>query len=470
MSDTPVLLWLRRDFRFHDNEAMAAAATTGAPVIPVFIHDDQVEALGAAAKWRLGLAVEAFAESLSEKDSKLILRKGAPLTVLRALIEETGAGAVYWSRRYDKPGRDTDTEVKSALSDDGIEAKSFTGHLLFEPWTVETKTGGPYKVYTPFWNAVKGTDVAPEVKTVSELRPPSDWPRSKKLDDWKMGAAMRRGAAIVAKHVNVGERAAQSRLSNFLRDRLSAYKTQRDVPASGGTSGLSENLTYGEISPRTIWHAGYREMAEGNPGAETFLKELVWREFAWHLFFHWPDMAERNWRDEWNGFDWRRDNNDAEAWRRGMTGEPFVDAAMREMYVTGTMHNRARMIVASYLSKHLMTDWRVGLRWFEDCLIDWDPASNAMGWQWVAGPGPDATPYFRVFNPETQLDKFDKDGRYRKDFIAEGQANPPETATDYFEAIPESWALTPDQDYPERLIGLKEGRERALAAYEQHKG
>lgn len=470
MRETPVLLWLRRDFRFHDNAAMAAAAKAGGPVIPVFIHDAQVEALGAAAKWRHGLAIESFARALEEKGSRLVLRQGEPLTVLRALIEETGAGAVHWSRLYDKPGRDRDTEVKSALKADGIEVESHPGHLLFEPWTVETGQGEPYKVYSPYWRAVKGREIAPEIGTVSELRAPSSWPISEKLGDWRMGAAMRRGAAVVAEHVHVGEKTARARLSAFLRDHIAHYKSERDFPASGATSGLSENLTYGEISPRTIWHAGYRHIEEGVQGAEHFLKELVWREFAWHLFYHWPDMASRNWREEWNGFDWRPDNSDAEAWRRGMTGEPFVDAAMREMYVTGTMHNRARMIVASYLTKHLMTDWRVGLRWFEECLTDWDPASNAMGWQWVAGPGPDAAPYFRVFNPATQAEKFDPDQRYRRDFIAEGRAHPTKTALSYFDAVPESWALSPNAPYPDPIVDLKDGRERALEAYQRHKG
>lgn len=470
MSEKPVLLWLRRDFRFHDHPAMAAVVESGRPVIPVFIHDAQVEALGAAAKWRLGLAVAHFAEALEEKGSRLILRRGDPSEVLRALIDETGAEAVHWSRYYDKPSRDRDSQVKAALKDDGIVAQSHAGHLLFEPWTVETGQGEPYKVYSPYWRAVKGREIAPELATVSELRPPGNWPDSEKLDNWKMGEAMRRGADIVGKHVQVGEKAAQVRLASFLRHHIDHYKGSRDFPASGAVSGLSENLTYGEISPRMIWHAGYRHMEEGAQGAEHFLKELVWREFAWHLFYHWPDMASRNWREEWNGFGWRPDNNDAEAWRRGVTGEPFVDAAMREMYVTGTMHNRARMIVASYLTKHLMTDWRVGLRWFEDCLIDWDPASNAMGWQWVAGPGPDAAPYFRVFNPETQAEKFDGDGQYRSAFIAEGQAHAPQTALDYFDATPKSWEMKFTQKYPERIVGLKEGRERALAAYEQHKG
>jgi deoxyribodipyrimidine photo-lyase len=210
-------------------------------------------------------------------------------------------------------------------------------------------------------------------------------------------------------------------------------------------------------------------MERGSAGAETFLKEMVWREFAYHLLFHTPHIASANWRPEWDSFPWRGDNADAERWRRGMTGEPFVDAAMREMYVTGTMHNRARMIAASYLTKHLMTHWKVGLDWFAKCLTDWDPASNAMGWQWVAGSGPDAAPYFRVFNPETQAVKFDPDGAYIRRFVAERADTPGQEALDFFAAVPRSWQLDPARPYPAPMVGLAEGRDRALAAFAARK-
>ena len=211
-----------------------------------------------------------------------------------------------------------------------------------------------------------------------------------------------------------------------------------------------------------------RAREEGKKGAETFLKELVWREFAYHLVYHTPRITSGNWREEWDAFPWNEDERRAEvkAWKQGRTGIRFVDAAMREMYVTGYMHNRARMIVASYLTKHLMCHWKIGLDWFADCLIDWDPASNAMGWQWSAGSGPDATPYFRVFNPVTQLDKFDKDRAYTDRWIAEGKSNPAEDALDYFRAVPESWNLSPDADYPDPVVTADEGRKRALDAYE----
>lgn len=466
MTMTPVLVWLRRDFRLADHPAMTAAARSGRPVIPVFIHDETVEALGAAPKWRMGEAVARFARTLEGLGSRLILRRGPAGQVLRDLVVETGAGAVYWSRLYDPASKARDTAIKADLRAAGLEAQSFPGHLLFEPWTVETQGGGPYRVYSPYWRAVKGRGVDPALPAVDALPAPAAWPASEELSAWGMGAAMRRGAAVVARHARVGEGAAQDRLAQFLALRIDAYKDRRDFPAEPATSGLSENLTYGEISPRVIWHAGYRRLQEGAAGAEHFLKELVWREFAWHLMHHFPTLATENWRAEWNAFPWRGDSPDAERWRRGMTGEPFVDAAMRELYVTGTMHNRARMITASYLTKHLLTDWRVGLKWFEDCLIDWDPAANAMGWQWVAGSGPDAAPYFRIFNPEGQAEKFDKAAAYRRKFIAEGRPVPAPEALSFFEACPRSWGLAPQQRYPAPLISLDAGRKRALTAYE----
>ena len=473
MSDTPpTILWLRRDLRLSDHDALRAAVKRGGPVIPVYIRDQMVDDLGAAPKWRLGLGIEDMAEALDGKASGLVLRSGDALAVLRDLIHETGANAVYWSRLYDPEAIARDTSVKSALKEDGIEAESFTGHLLFEPWTVETKEGGFYKVYSPMWRNVKDRDVPAAEPAPSHIPAPEHWPKSETLAEWRLGAAMDRGAKVCRPYQRVGEEAAQGRLGWFMGHAIEDYKDARDKPAVDGTSGLSENLTYGEISPRQCWHAGMRARHEGHKGAEAWLKELVWREFAYHLLYHTPQIACRNWREEWDDFPWKDDERAAEikAWKQGRTGVPFVDAAMREMYVTGKMHNRARMVVASYLTKHLMTHWKVGMHWFDDCLTDWDPASNAMGWQWVAGCGPDAAPYFRIFNPETQLDKFDPDHAYPDSWIAEGQQNPGEDALAYFRAIPRSWSMSPDDPYPDRpVIGLKEGRERALAAYEDRK-
>ncbi|MBM1632179.1 deoxyribodipyrimidine photo-lyase [Sulfitobacter mediterraneus] len=473
MSDTsPILVWFRRDLRLSDHAALSAACDSGRPVIPVFVHDGLSENLGAAPKWRLGLGVGALGEALEEKGSRLILRRSdQALDALQDLIKETGAGAVYWSRLYDPQTVSRDSQIKAELKEQGIDARSFGGHLMFEPWTVETKTGGYYKVYSPFWKTVKTRDVEVPRSAPSDLHPPENWPKSDALAEWEMGAEMNRGAAVVRPFVQLGEAAAQARLGHFIAHLIDGYKDNRNTPGMDGTSNLSENLSLGEISPHQCWHAGQRALQEGKRGAETFLKELVWREFAYHLMHHTPRILDQNWREEWNDFPWKDDGRAAEvwAWKKGRTGVPFVDAAMRELYVTGRMHNRARMIVASYLTKHLMTHWRIGQAWFEDCLIDWDPASNAMGWQWTAGSGPDAAPYFRVFNPVTQREKFDPDAAYVDRWIAEGRDAPHDDALAFFEACPRHWGMNAQDSYPTPIVSLDGGRKRALTAYENRK-
>lgn len=469
MSNAPLLLWFRRDLRLADNPMLTEGLAMGRPVIPVFVLDPETEAIGAAARWRLGLSLEDFADRLAALGSRLILRRGAAGAELDRLITETGAAGVMWSRSYDPATRARDEGVKSGLRARGQIAQSVPGFLLHEPWAVQTAGGGFYRVYTPFWNAVRGRDVSAPLPAPPALPAPAHWPANQPLQDWKMGAAMNRGAAIVLPYQRVGEVAAQARLQGFLDTKVAAYKDRRDFLAEDATSGLSENLTYGEISPRTMWQGGRRAMLEGAAGAEHFLKELVWREFAWHLLHHTPHITQTSWRPEWDQFAWRGDSADAEAWRRGMTGEPVVDAAMRQMFVTGTMHNRARMITASYLTKHLLTHWKIGMDWFAECLTDWDPASNAMGWQWVAGSGPDAAPYFRIFNPATQAKTYDHDSLYRHRYLAELCAQPGQIALDFFEAAPRKWALDPGQPYPDPLIALDAGRARALAAFSQRK-
>lgn len=461
----PTILWFRRDLRLTDHPALVAAAARGA-VIPVFIHDDSVVGLGAAPKWRLGEGLRVFGEALEAAGSRLVLRRGPAREVLEELIEETGAEAVFWSRLYDPQAIERDTRVKAALKDRGVEAQSFAGHLIFEPWEVETQQGGMYKVYSPFWRSVKDREVD-DVLSAPDLVAPEAWPESDALEDWAMGAAMRRGASILAQHSSPGEASAQGKLSAFSAHRMEDYKAHRDFPAAEATSEMSEYLTYGEVSPRQLWHAALRGAAAGKSGAEHFRKEVVWREFAYHLMYHTPRILVANWRAEWDDFPWKDDErlSEVKAWKQARTGVAFVDAALREMYVTGRMHNRARMVVASYLTKHLMVHWTVGQAWFEDCLTDWDPASNAMGWQWVAGCGPDAAPYFRVFNPATQLEKFDPDGRYQRRWIAEGMGRPSDTALSYFEAVPKSWGLSPDDSYPQPVVALDKGREAALSAY-----
>ena len=464
-SDAPRIHWFRRDLRLCDNPALTAAAE-GGPVLPVFVLDPETEALGAAARWRLGLGLEVLAARLEAVGSRLVLRRGEAAEVLPALARETGAGAVHWGRLYRPNWSRRDAAVATALGKVGVAVEDHPGHLLHEPGTVTTREGGPFRVFTPFWNAIGPRDPGPSLPE-PRLAAPTDWPASDDLADWRLGAAMDRGAAVVLRHARPGEDAARQRLTDFLETRLAAYSRDRDRPDRPGGSGLSENLTWGEISPREVWNIG---RDHGGPGSDAFLRELGWREFAWHLLHHTPEIERRAWRADWDGFPWRRDNAEAERWRRGLTGQPLVDAGMRELYVTGTMHNRVRMVVASYLTKHLLTHWRIGLAWFEDCLIDWDPASNALNWQWVAGSGPDAAPFFRIFNPDTQAERYDPDGAYRRRWLrGYDDAAPGPEADAFFAAAPRSWGLDPDDPLPKPVIGLGVGRQRALDAYEHHR-
>ncbi len=468
MNDTrPLILWFRRDLRLDDHPMLHAAALTGRALVPVFIADETVLTLGAAARWRMGEGVAAFSRRLTGQGSRLILRRGKALDTLMALVAEVGAGGLWWSRLYDPASRTRDAKIKETLRKQGIEARSFHGHTLAEPWDVQTGAGAAFKVYTPFFKALDSRGVPPPMPAPQRLIAPPVWPGSDDLAGWRLGAAMNRGAPVLARHAQVGEGAALARLDRFLVTAVETYRTDRDFPAKPAVSGLSENLSLGEIGPRRLWHSACAiESADpGHPGALHFRKELAWRDFAHHLMFHTPHILTDNWRPEWDSFPWLHDGPQAERWRRGMTGERLVDAGLRQMYVTGSMHNRARMMVASYLCKHLMIHWKTGMNWFADCLTDWDPASNAMGWQWVAGSGPDAAPYFRVFNPATQAEKFDSAGVYRRNFIAEGQSRPPADALAYFDAVPRAWGLHAGQPYPAPLVDLAEGRARALAAY-----
>lgn len=469
----PVLFWFRRDLRLVDHPGLTAALSTGAPVLPVFILDPETEATGAAAAWRLGQALATFRARLRSLGSDLVLRRGRAGDVLRDLVAETGAVAVHWTRLYAPDWVTRDRGVKAVLRAAGIEAQSHPGFLLNEPWSVATGTGDGYRVFTPFWRAA--ARLVPEAPLPAVTLPPvAAWPASDRLEDWRLDAAVNRGGAVLARHARVGEAAAEDRLAAFLAGPVAAYGAERDRPDRDGTSQLSECLTWGEISPRRIWHAAsWAAEAEG-PGAAVFLRQLYWREFAWHLMWHAPDLAEHNWRREWDTFPWRGDNPAAERWRRGLTGEPMVDAGMRELYVTGRMHNRVRMVVASYLCKHLVTDWRIGLAWFAECLTDWDPAANALNWQWVAGSGPDAAPYFRVFNPGTQAETYDPDGLYRQRFLAESADKTPgktpgPDAMAFFEAAPRRWELDPGAPYPAPVVDRAAGRQAALAAYAEYR-
>ncbi len=461
------IYWIRRDFRLSDNPALAHALQSGQPVIPVFILDDLFQSYGAAPKWRLGLGLEYLMKAFEKLGSKLVLRRGSAANALTEIIQETGATSVVWNRLYEPVARDRDSKIKDMLKLCGIKVRSFAGMVLFEPWTVTTGGGSYYRVYTPFWKAVRGREVTLPLDAPKQIMLPEVWPKSDVLEAWDLGGAMKRGAAVVRPYLCLGEKAAQKRLHSFIDKDIAQYHELRDVPSLAATSGLSENLTFGEISPAQCWYAGQRALAAGAPGAETFLKEVVWREFAYHLMYHTPHILTENWKADWDSFPWITNEKHSHviAWKQGCTGVPFVDAAMREMYVSGRMHNRGRMIVASYLTKHLMCHWKIGQKWFEDCLVDWDPASNAMGWQWASGSGPDATPYFRVFNADTQLQKFDPEGTYIRRWIAELSNSPPQSAQNFFDAVPKHWKLNSGMSYGKAIVTMSEGRARALEAY-----
>lgn len=458
----PTLVWLRRDLRLSDNPALASALDLGGPVIPVWILDPETEALGAAHRWRLEASLRSLSQDLTRLGARLILRSGPALTVLRSLARGAGARAVRWNRLYDSAARTRDEEAKAALRDDGLDVESCNGALLHEPWEVATKEGGFYKVYSPYWRAVSELTVHEPIPAPSRWPAPAKWPRSDDLADLRLGADMNRGAEVVARHVHPGEAAAQDRLAAFLDDQVQNYSDLRDRPDRAGTSALSDHLATGEISPRRIWTAARARRQGGKADPVTkFMQELVWREFAYHLLHHTPEIETRNWRREFDAFPWRDDPDALSAWQRGLTGIDMIDAAMRELFVTGRMHNRCRMLVASFLTKHLLIHWKAGEAWFRDTLIDWDPANNALGWQWVAGCGPDAAPYFRIFNPETQAGKFDPEARYRDRFLGDH-----DDARAFFQAIPRSWGLSPADPRPRPIVDLKGGRERALEAYQ----
>ena len=462
-----ILYWIRRDLRISDNPALSEAVNSGALVVPVFIYDEWFSELGAAPKFRLEKSLLSLQKQYEGLGSYLLIKKGPAGSILRDLIKETRATSVVWARDLDPKAIARDTEIKKDLKANGISVTSYRGQVLFEPWTVSTKTGGFYRVYTPFWNSVRDRDVERSLQSPKSVSSPSSRPNSLSVGDLNLGNKMSRGRKILSQYMEAGELAAQIKLRKFLDGPVINYSDDRNIPQINGTSSLSDHLAWGEISPNQCWNSTFPMVADGVQGAETFLKELVWRDFAYHLIYHTPHIVNKNWREEWDAFPWRTDPNhrDVLAWKQGRTGIPFVDAAMREMYVTGRMHNRGRMIVASFLTKHLMTHWRIGLDWFSECLIDWDPASNAMGWQWSAGSGPDATPYFRVFNPVTQLQKFDPEGIYTKRWIAELSDTPSASSLAYFKAIPKHWKFDKESVYPSAITSPEEGRNRALEAY-----
>jgi deoxyribodipyrimidine photo-lyase len=440
------LVWLRDDLRIADNPALHAAVERGGPVVVTYILDDEspeVRPLGGAGRWWVHHSLDRLRTSLRELGGDLVLRRGPAETVIPALVREADADAVYWNRRY-SGARAVDARLKAFLHEEGVEAKSFHANLLFEPGTVLTGAGNPFQVFTPFWKACRAIGVqrgplhAPERIDGREL--PSD-----ELESWGMLPRHPDWAGGLRENCDPGEDAAHERLERFVEDVLEDYH-RRDEPGIEATSGLSPYLRYGEISPFQVWDRLHERIpVGGRRNVDKFLSELGWREFNWNILFHNPDLALTNIRREFDSFEWERARPDElQRWQQGRTGIPLVDAGMRELWHSGTVHNRVRMVCASFLIKNLLIDWRIGEQWFWDCLVDADEASNPANWQWVAGSGADAAPYFRVFNPELQREKFDPDGRYVKRWV-------PEFGTDA---------------YPEPMVDLAESRREALAHYE----
>ncbi|MCF3627549.1 deoxyribodipyrimidine photo-lyase [Thalassospiraceae bacterium LMO-SO8] len=472
---SPVIVWFRRDLRLADNPALARAAATGRPVVPVFILDEDTPGLrppGGASRWWLHHSLAALTDDLAALGSRLILRRGAAGAVLDTLITETGADGVLWNRCYDKGSTARDTEIKAALRARGIGAESFNGALLAEPWEITTKAGGGYKVYTRFWQACRAAgDPPPPMAAPDSLAAPQVWPASDGLAAWGLTPRSPDWAAGFFDHWAPGAQGAEDRLGRFLNGTVAGYAAKRDFPGVAATSGLSAHLAWGDIGPRQVWAAAVKAAPLGQ-GRETFLKELVWREFAHHVLYHFPDLAERPMDGKFETFPWMPDDTLLAAWRRGQTGYPIVDAGMRELWATGTMHNRVRMVAASFLVKHLLQPWQAGEAWFWDTLLDADPASNPFNWQWVAGCGADAAPYFRIFNPILQGEKFDGAGDYVRRWVPEIAALPKK----YIHA---PWTAPMDvladagvalgRDYPAPVVDHKGARDRALAAFKSLK-
>ncbi|PWR23339.1 cryptochrome/photolyase family protein [Zavarzinia compransoris] len=466
----PHILWFRRDLRLADNPALAQAAAGGQPLIPLYILDDSAGGpLGGAQRWWLHHSLAALDAALRRLGSALVLRRGPAADVLERVAEETGADTVHWNRLYDPAAIARDTALKAALTTRGITVASFNAALLFEPWTIRNQSGRPFKVFTPFWKACLAAP-APDAPLPAPPRlAPASLPAGERLDEWALRPRAPDWAAGFAPCWQPGEAGAGARLGDFLDGAVGRYKAARDRPDLAATSRLSPHLAFGEIGPRQVWHAVHhasgREPAAA-PGAAQFLAEIGWREFSYHLLFHQPQMPERPLRAEFAAFPWAADGDGLAAWRRGLTGYPIVDAGMRELWQTGWMHNRVRMIAASFLVKDLLVPWQRGEAWFRETLLDADVASNAASWQWVAGCGADAAPYFRIFNPVLQGEKFDPEGHYIRRFV-------PELAPLPAAALHRPWAqadlarrcgVTIGRDYPAPIIDHGFARRRALAA------
>jgi deoxyribodipyrimidine photo-lyase len=465
------LVWLREDLRLFDNPALHYAASMG-EVTPVYIFPED---LGGASYWWLHHSLKALQASLAEQGVRLILRTGDPVTVLENLCEQTQATSVVWNRVYSPQGIAVGVELKESLKQANIESRSFNAQLLIEPTQVLNKQGTPFKVFTPFWRhclsrleplPLLDTPVFSKTSHTIESESLSSWGLLPTSPDWSTGFAIR---------WSPGEAGAQQKWQVFIEKTISRYKDGRDIPIEENTSMLSPHLAFGEISPKQIWFEIHQAIAAREIDSENgnkFLAEIGWREYSRYLLVHFPHIISQPFNPKFANFPWQDNAELLSAWQRGQTGYPIVDAGMRELWSTGYMHNRVRMITASFLTKHCLTHWKEGMDWFWDTLVDADIANNTASWQWVAGSGADASPYFRIFNPILQGDKFDKEGAYIRKWVPELNKLDNKFINKPWEADSMSLQLagiTLGQDYPLPVVDHREAREVALAAYKSTK-
>jgi deoxyribodipyrimidine photo-lyase len=472
-----VIVWFRRDLRLTDHPALQAALASGDPIVPVYIHAPGEEtpwSPGGASQWWLHRSLTALAADLEKRGSRLIVRHGASLDTLLDLAQECGATRIYWNRSYEPAGIARDTAVKTALRERGVEATSHLGNVLFEPWTVRSGAGTPFRVFTPFWKhcLTRLHDVPNPTPAPTRLRAPAKWPAGTTVESLGLTPTIAWDAGF-GPLWTPGESAALDRLETFLDTDAAAYKDQRDRPDLPATSRLAPALHFGEISPRQVLAAAHRTRA-GAPAADTtgidaFVREVGWREFAIHILYAFPHTPEQPLDERFSALAWGTDEALLSAWRHGRTGIPFVDAGMRELWHTGWMHNRVRMVVASWLTKNLGQHWLHGARWFHDTLVDADLAANTLGWQWAAGCGADAAPYYRIFNPLLQSERFDPDRRYIRRWVPELARLPDAWIHQPFNApanVLAAAGIVLNRDYPRPIVDLKGSRDRALAAYD----
>lgn len=465
------LIWFRQDLRLIDNPAFITACNHHDVVIPLYIYDKTTSTLGRAQQWWLHHSLLALEASLQEYGLHLILRQGNPLEVITTFVNQLSIDAVYWNRCYEPLAITRDKEIKSTLSQQGILIKSFNGSLFNEPWTIKNKSGTYFKVFTPYWKHCL------QQITVPMLIEPTHRPKSLDIPSdsiaaWNLLPKQPNWATQFAHYWQPGEKGAEKNLDRFIEQHLNDYKTQRDMPAQDVSSRLSPHLHFGEISPWTIWRA--IEIAKLDPlchlvSANHFLSELGWREFSYYLLYHVPTLPYQNFRKEFNAFPWHTNEAALISWQKGKTGYPLIDAGMRELWATGFMHNRVRMIVASFLTKDLLIDWQKGADWFLDTLVDADLANNSAAWQWVAGSGADAAPYFRVFNPILQSEKFDPNGTYIRQWVPELTALNNKDIHRPWLAVPTGIRLFNEQSYPKPIIDHDQARKRALEYYSRLK-